>query len=172
MGVLTNRQFGDRHPPKTRMNSAITQAKMGLSMKKRGMTRAPSTKRPGCRCRCGRGRRRRRHRCGRRPGHGLDGGLGVHHFLEAIDHDLLARLQAAQHHPLFAPRATQLDGTGRTLPSASTTMTVSAWPTRDRLLRRQHAPSTSACSRRTRTYMPGSKGPSGLGKLGTQRHLA
>ena len=29
-------------PPKMRMNSAITQAKMGLSMKKRGMTELPS----------------------------------------------------------------------------------------------------------------------------------
>ena len=29
-------------PPKIRMNSAITQAKMGLSMKKRGMTGLPS----------------------------------------------------------------------------------------------------------------------------------
>src|SRR5690606_8113713 len=82
-------------PPKTTMNSAITQAKIGLSMKKRGMTVPLSARGSGGGGRGGLWR-------ARRPWHGLDGGLGVHHLLEAVDHDLLTLLEAAEHDPLGA----------------------------------------------------------------------
>src|SRR3989344_2105018 len=94
-------------PPKTRMNSAITHAKMGRSMKKRGM-RGPRSARGGCgRGRCGGGGRRgggsaRAHAGTHRrrlPWHRLHRALAAGHLelLEAVDHDLLASLQATEH---------------------------------------------------------------------------
>src|SRR6187399_2558099 len=89
-------------PPTTRMNSAITHAKIGRSMKNLAM-RAGSLLRG--RSRGGRsGSSRRRGGGALRPGprHRLHGRAGRHHLqlLEAVDHHLLAGLQAVEHHPL------------------------------------------------------------------------
>src|SRR5213075_2481578 len=80
-------------PPITRMNSAITHAKMGRLMKNWAMTARPSAAGgraggPGGRCRT---RRLPRHRLHRRI---------ATQFLEAVDHHQFARLQAIEHDPL------------------------------------------------------------------------
>ncbi|MCB2019489.1 MAG: hypothetical protein KDG44_01670, partial [Burkholderiaceae bacterium] len=97
------------------MKSAITQAKIGLSMKKRGMAVRPSAA-GGRRCRGLRRRGRRRHpgrtrrrtrgrRLGRRtrrdrlPRHRLYGRIAAQ-LLEAVDHHHLTGGQAVEHDPL------------------------------------------------------------------------
>src|SRR6218665_1137870 len=85
---------GRAPPPSTMMNSPITQAKMGRSMENWAMPECPfrlGRAQPG-RCRCsGRGL----------PWHRLDRCAGRQHlqFLKSIDDDLLASLQAIEHHP-------------------------------------------------------------------------
>src|SRR6218665_2657083 len=81
-------------PPSTMMNSAITQAKRGRSMKNLAMPEYP--------LRLGRAQRGRGRCSGRGlPWHRLDRCAGRQHlqFLKTIDDDLLASLQAIEHHP-------------------------------------------------------------------------
>src|SRR6218665_138621 len=81
-------------PPRPLMNSAITQAKMGRSMKNLAMLEYP--------LRLGRAQHGRRRCSGRGlPWHRLDRCAGRQHlqFLKTIDDDLLASLQAIEHHP-------------------------------------------------------------------------
>src|SRR6218665_1763073 len=97
-------------PPSTLMNSAITQAKMGRSIKNLAMPESPlrlGRHKPG-RCRgSGRGL----------PWHRLDRCAGRQHlqFLKTIDDDLLASLQAIEHHPAVVARRTDLDRAHRDL---------------------------------------------------------
>src|SRR6218665_885662 len=111
-------------PPSTMMNSAITQAKMGRSMKNLAMPEYPlrlcRAQHRGCRC-SGRGgaweRRGRRGRGRRVLWHWLARCAGRQHlkFLKTIDDDLLASLQAIEHHPAVVARRTDLDRAHRDL---------------------------------------------------------
>src|SRR6218665_1790963 len=97
-------------PPSTMMNSAITQAKMGRSMKNLAMPEYPLRlgRAQHGRCRCsGRGL----------PWHRLDPCAGGEHlqFLKTIDDDLLASLQAIEHHPAVVARRADLDRAHRDL---------------------------------------------------------
>src|SRR6185369_4835963 len=74
-------------PPSTRMNSAITQAKTGRSMKNLAILRLLRLGSGRCGSGC-------RHRCAAgRPGHRLDRRVRAH-LLETVDDHLLACLQA------------------------------------------------------------------------------
>ena len=93
-------------PPITRMNSAITQAKIGRSMKNLAMLRLLRVWR---RAGCGSGGCRQPVR--RRADHGTGfTGRARTQLLEAVDHDLLAGLQAIEDDPLARLLAADLDG--------------------------------------------------------------
>src|SRR6476660_9105112 len=107
VGYCATGSFFTATPPSTRMKSAMTQAKIGRSMKKRYMRVLAGGRR-------GRGGRRLRRRGRRLPGDRLHQRIAAQ-LLEAVDHHLLARLQAVEHDPFVALRRADLDAARRHL---------------------------------------------------------
>ena len=154
-------------PPNTRMKSAITHAKMGRSMKNCAMARGSAGGGSGA-------RRGRRGRPARWPAAGAEpGGCHGTGFTGALPRSFW-KPSTMTSSPGFRPsRITQwppsaaeptFTGRGATLPSAPTTMTLSPPVPRVTACCGTTMPvGVSACSSRTRTYMPGSSRPVGFG---------
>jgi hypothetical protein len=155
--------------PITMMNSAMTQAKMGRSMKKLAMARTSSAAGRRCRGGLGRGRPAQRwpqawawhHPAAKAPG------LPVRHTIIFWKPSTMTLSPGCQ--------STRITTTGRFAnPPASRggglvalahqQHAVTLRTARHGLLGHQHGVAgSSACDKRTRTYWPGSTRPSGLG---------
>ncbi len=147
--------------PKRQMKSATTQAKIGLSMKKLAMSIYSGTRLSGF-LPLG-----RKARSGIRisPGGRLDL-VACSKFLEALDHDALAALQAFGHEPLTVLHGTRSYHLDRNMTvilddeyfGAAAAIALHC------LLRNGNGMSVSMpCSICTRTYMPGNSSRFGFG---------